>query len=158
MALVISGFPGIGKSYFYNMNKNRCLDLDLDLDYTNNSNDEKNIFIKKNIEYIKSSLNGQNEYILVSANKDVREALKNNNIPFILIYPNISRKDEFIKRFIDIEYSESYVQYIDNNWEFMLNELKNETNCIKVELSKGNLSDELEYIDQIGYQVYLDII
>jgi len=79
-AIVIAGFPGVGKTTFYN---NTTLDV-LDSD---SSKFDKDDFPQNYIEHIKKNLD-KVDIILVSTHKEVREALKKEKISFIIIVPD----------------------------------------------------------------------
>jgi hypothetical protein len=133
--LVISAFPGCGKSHFFRNNKDKEV-LDSD-----SSKFDKAHFPKNYIEHIKSNL-GKVDIIMVSSHKEVRDALVENDIAFTLVYPSIEIKDEYIKRYIDRGNAGSFVELLNKNWELWLNELEEQTGCDKIRLKEGQyLSD-----------------
>ncbi len=133
--LVISAFPGCGKSHFFRNNKDKEV-LDSD-----SSKFDKVHFPQNYIEHIKSNL-GKVDIIMVSSYKEVRDALVENDIPFTLVYPSIEIKDEYIKRYIDRGNNDSFVELLNKNWELWLNELEEQIGCDKIRLKEGQyLSD-----------------
>jgi len=107
--LVISGFPGIGKSHFFRKNKDKVV---LDSDSSKFSWIEKGIrhpdfpnnyikYIKENLAYINPLGVGKADIILVSSHKNVRDALVENDIPFTLVYPSRDIKEEYLQRYKD---------------------------------------------------------
>jgi hypothetical protein len=133
--LVISAFPGCGKSHFFRNNEDKEV-LDSD-----SSKFDKEHFPKNYIEHIKSNL-GKVDIIMVSSHKEVRVALVENEIPFTLVYPSPDIKDEYIQRYIDRGNTGSFVELLNNNWELWLNELEEQVGCEKIKLVENQyLSD-----------------
>lgn len=133
--LVISAFPGCGKSHFFRNNEDKEV-LDSD-----SSKFDKEHFPKNYIEHIKSNL-GKVDIIMVSSHKEVRDALVENEIPFTLVYPSPDIKDEYIQRYIDRGNTGSFVELLYNNWELWLNELEEQVGCEKIKIGENQyLSD-----------------
>lgn len=148
--LVISAFPGCGKSHFFRNNK------DMEVLDSDSSKFDKAHFPQNYIEHIKSNL-GKVDIIMVSSHKEVRDALVENGIPFILVYPSPEIKEEYIQRYIDRGNTGSFVQLLNNNWEIWLKELEKQKGCKKIKLKKGQyLSDVIQYLVPIeGEFIYL---
>lgn len=135
--LVVSAFPGCGKSHFFRENKDKIV-LDSD-----SSKFDKSQFPSNYIEHIKENI-GKADIIMVSSHKEVRDALVENEIPFTLVYPDISIKEEYIGRYVDRGNSEAFVNLLLKNWELWIGELDNQVGCEKIKLSRGEyLSDVL---------------
>lgn len=102
--LIISGFPGIGKTYFYRAyNNDEFIIADSDSSkyshkVVNGERIKNPTFVEEYIEHIKSLI-GKIDIILVSTHEDVRNALMDNNIPFTIIYPDESLLNEYIGRY-----------------------------------------------------------
>ncbi len=133
--LVVSAFPGCGKSHlFRNKGEKKILDSD-------SSTFDKSEFPQNYIEHIKSNI-GQADIILVSSHKVVRDALVNESISFTLVYPSRDIKDEYIQRYVDRGNDDKFVELLKNNWETWMDELEVQSDCNKVELKNGEyLSD-----------------
>ena len=114
---IISGFPGIGKSYCFDNVK------DIDISDSDSSKFDKANFPQNYIEHIK---NLTNEYALVSSHATVRDALTQEKIPFILVYPDISLKDEYIERYKARGSSAVFIELVNNNWAGWITELENQ--------------------------------
>jgi hypothetical protein len=149
---IISAFPGTGKSYFYNENKSTTIDSDSSKfswvkDEKGNNTKERNPNFPQNyIKHIKENI-GKYDFIFVSSHKEVREALKDNCIFFYLVYPDVDRKEEFIKRYIDRGSSNGFVKLIKSNWEEWIKECEFEIyGCSNVRMILPNLSNELKHI------------
>ena len=91
--LLISAFPGCGKSTTYMTYKGKIIVLDSDSAFFPKTN-----FPKNYIEHIKKQI-GVADIVFISSHKEVRDALRNENIPFNIIYPSIERKKEFLENY-----------------------------------------------------------
>lgn len=118
---IISAFPGMGKTYFYN-NANGIIIADSDSSkyswiYHDDGTKERNPEFPKNyIEHIKSLI-GKVEYIFVSTHEEVRNALFDNNIPFIIVYPDRCLKSDFIERYKNRGSDKDFVKLMDEKFE-----------------------------------------
>lgn len=109
MAKIISGFPGVGKSYLFNTGL-KCTDSD-------SSKFPKNGFPENYIEHIKGLLDKDLDYIFVSSHDVVRKALQEENLEYTLVYPNISLKESYIERYKKRGSPEAFVNMMENNWD-----------------------------------------
>lgn len=125
--LVISGFPGVGKSHLFQTNKSLVI---LDSDSSGFSWSGEGIrnpaFPRNYIEYIQAHL-GKAPLILVSSHKSVRDALRESGIAYTLVYPDRGLKSEYLQRFRDRGSDETFVQMIDRRWDEFLTECEAET-------------------------------
>ncbi len=136
--LVVSAFPGCGKSHLFR-NKGDMKILDSD-----SSTFDKSKFPQNYIEHIKSNI-GEVDVILVSSHKEVREALVNESITFTLVYPSKDIKEEYIQRYIDRGNDGKFVELLKQNWNIWIDELETQQGCEKTKLESGQyLSDVIE--------------
>lgn len=135
---VVSGFPGIGKSHFYNQDPDHIADSD-------SSKFDKTMFPKNYIEHIKGKLEDSNtNRVLVSSHDAVRNALVQENIPFYLVYPDASLKDEYMERYRERGSPQPFLDLMDKNWDNFIAECEKQTGCEKIVLQAGEyLSDVL---------------
>lgn len=154
MTKIISGFPGIGKSFLFNeslLKKKNITILDSDSskfswiikDGVKQRNPD---FPLNYVQHIKENT-GKVDYILVSSHEEIRSALLTMNIPFTLVYPKISCKNVYIERYKERGSPESFIELVKNNWDAWINALDSALATNKVVLS-GNqyLSDILDSI------------
>lgn len=135
--LVVSAFPGTGKSYFFDNSDLNVLDSD-------SSKFDKAHFPANYIEHIKSNI-GKADIIFVSSHKVVRDALVENGIEFILAYPRVELKYEYLSRYKVRGSQDAFIQLISCNWDSWIEEMKNQSGCFRYQLGPGNyLSD---YVD-----------
>jgi hypothetical protein len=134
---VYSAFPGTGKSTYSDISDLGVLDLD-------SSKFPKEDFPENYIKHIEEKINDPSiDRILVSSHKTVRDALEKYNIPFVLVYPKRSLKDEYIRRYRLRGNPESFINLLDEYWDEWISEMSEQRNCEKVIL------DSNMYLSQI---------
>ena len=143
MTKIISGFPGIGKTFY---KQNSYLNV-LDSDSSKFSWIEKGIrhpnFPQNYINHIKKNTN-KVDIILVSSHKIVREALVNNNINFTLVFPEKNLKKEYIERFRNRGNDKSFIHLLETSWDSFMDEMENQKNCKIIRLKSGEfLADKI---------------
>lgn len=145
--MIFSGFPGIGKSYFFrDGHKIKVLDSDSSefswvKDKDGNNTRERNPEFPENyIKHIKENNNGDT-IIFVSSHKVVRDALKDNGMKYFIIYPDKSLKSEYIERYKNRGSDEKFIKFISAHWDEFIDEIEEETYPIKIKLqSKETIS------------------
>jgi len=129
MAIVISGFPGVGKSCFFKSNPSTTSDSDSSLF-------PKDEFPSNYIEHIISLLN-KRDVILVSSHKIVREALEDADIEYFLVYPDRSLKEEYIERYKARGNTENFIKLVESEWDNWISELEKEEYPVLITLQSG---------------------
>ena len=153
---IISAFPGLGKTYYHAKHPSVTLDSDSsnfswikDKD-GNNTKERNHKFPGNYLDHIVSNI-GKYEYIFVSSHKEVRDVLLDNCIFFYILYPHISRKEEFLKRYSERGSPDGFVELVSNNWCNWIEEIQNSwdpsrkgpgSGCEKICIM-GNLEDAL---------------
>ena len=137
---VISGFPGIGKSWLYNNQDDLGLKVN-DSDSSQFSWLEDGVtrnpdFPNNYIKHIKDQMT-KSDVVLVSSHDVVRDALKDAGIKFITVFPHVDDKEEYIKRFIERGSKETFVKLIEANWNNWLANINNNDDGLHVELNLG---------------------
>ena len=77
------------------------------------------------------------DFILISTHKQVRGALVENNIPFLLVYPAKSLKNEYMDRFKSRGNKQGFLNLMDKNWDVFIQELNDQKGCAKEILGKS---------------------
>jgi hypothetical protein len=140
---IICGFPGVGKSYLFS-NEFK----DLKIQDSDSSTFDKKDFPKNYIDHIKSQI-GHLDVHLVSTHNDVIAGLINEGLSFSIVYPDISLKDEYLKRYVDRGSPEGFVKLLDEQWDNFIGDIESiqNLNVILIKLSKGQyLKDVLKDI------------
>lgn len=135
--IVISGFPGVGKSHYKLNNRKRVVDSD-------SSRFDKDNFPANYIADIKERLGGYDK-VLVSSHRVVRDALVEQKIPFVLVYPTADQKSDYIQRYKDRGSPQDLIDIIDEFFEIWISDCSIQKGCTHVVLKKGQyLSDVIE--------------
>lgn len=108
-SIIISAFPGMGKSTFYKENKVNYSDSD-------SSKFNKKEFPENYIQHIKNTIQTK-QLIFVSSHIEVRNALVDNNLKFIYVLPSMDRKIEFLHNYKERGSSEEFIANVERNWE-----------------------------------------
>jgi hypothetical protein len=143
---VISGFPGVGKSV---LSLDPCY-VTLDSDSSSFSwirPGERNPDFPNNyMQHIKYNL-GKVDYILVSSHEDVRRMLREHNIEYTVVYPDVRLQEEYLKRYEGRGSDEGFISFIRLNWGQFIDDIEKETFPKKVKLMKGqHLADVLSEV------------
>ena len=120
--IIISAFPGMGKSYFC-QHYNDSLDLesskyshlktgDLNLDFPYNYISA----IKKNI--------GLYRYIFISSHKDVRDALLDNSLFFYVVIPTIEEKSKYLDRYSKRHNKSDFIKKLEENYSSWIRKIE----------------------------------
>lgn len=156
---VIAAFPACGKSYCFDRNADYIiLDSDsskfswvypdgLGTKYRNPD------FPKNYVEHIKENI-GKVDYIFVSTHEEVRQALADAGIDFILVFPKQSLRAEWVGRCFIRGSGEKFCQLIADEWDTWMSQMWYEAIYNKRKyyvLSSGEyLSDIFEDIDRVA--------
>lgn len=140
--MVIAAFPGTGKSFCVKNESDKFNGI-LDSDSSNfswvkdsngNNTTERNPDFPNNyIKHIKENI-GKVEVIFVSSHKEVREALEREGIEYVLVYPNVFQKDDYINRYKNRGSSDKFVRLLEANWDEWINECRTEEYPVRIEL------------------------
>lgn len=135
---VICGFPGVGKSTLFNElkdSKKKVLDSD-------SSTFDKSEFPENYIKHIKDKTS-KGYTILASSHDVVRDALIKEKIPFTLVYPDKSLKDEYLKRYKERGSPKEFQNLLDKKWDEWIGQCDALDNTLvtKVKLKSGEFVD-----------------
>lgn len=147
--IIISGFPGIGKTflakYFESTNK-KVLDSDSSLFSWIEPGVRNPEFPDNYIKHIKENI-GKADIIFVSSHETVRSGLQKENITFVLVYPSKDLRDEYIQRYEDRNSDPSFIEMMKIKFDEFVDQCTHDKFAIKIELRRGQyLSDIIENI------------
>ena len=131
-AILISAFPGLGKTYLYQQYKDRLKILDL-----NTGRFEGDDFPGNYIAEVEKRLNDY-DLILLSSDRNVRYALNDAGLDFDLFYPSKERKNELVEIYVTNRKSRDFIMNLDHNFNDIIDEIEDEDleHCFKHKLDK----------------------
>lgn len=141
MAIIVCGFPGVGKSHaFYNRGKYVISDSD--------SSKFKNNFPTDYVRHIAEvSSREYIDFVFVSSHEDVRLALRNAGLSYYLVMPSIDCKEEYLKRYLDRGSLPEFITLLENNFEDWVTNVSDVPEERLVVLQQGEyLADVLDTI------------
>lgn len=159
---IISGFPGIGKSFMVEYIKENYPNLKVsDSDSSLFSwlykdgikTDERNPnFVEDYIKHIDKLVEEEYDFIFVSSHKEIRDALKGSKHKYSVryAYPDVSLKEEYLKRYIERGSPEGLINAISENWNKNIKEM--ESNLSRWETIKLGSEEFLMDKIKLDYQ------
>lgn len=131
--IIISAFPGTGKSYFVTKHAVNTLVVDLDSNsFTNGHNEhgkvKSNEFPLNYIKAIEEQI-GVAHILFVSIHQELRDVLVERGLDFTLVYPERSLKDEYLQRFSNRDDPQDFIELFANNWNPILRQLEDQRQC-----------------------------
>lgn len=146
MALVISAFPGTGKSTIWNnseefgFNKGHVyyderegVQVDLPASLLPPVFDsDSSVYPKEHFpgNYIKHIQNLMEQYpeavIMASSHEDVRKGLYDAGVRFVLVYPEDGAKEDFILRYKNRGSSDEFINKFIEEWDELIESCKND--------------------------------
>lgn len=122
--LLCAAFPGTGKTTMFN----KFADSEKIILDSDSSKFSKDQFPQNYLQHIKDNI-GKVDIICISSHKEVREDLVANGLPFTLIYPDKSLKDEYVARYKDRGNSSQFIELVENNWDLWIEECEDQKGC-----------------------------
>jgi len=137
---IVSGFPGVGKSFFQKQAVPGTSVWDLDISGYLHAEDFPFNYGKA----IESHLQQQHS-VMVSSSRHLRHVLEVYQWSYYLVYPSVDCFEEYIDRFIDRGSDIRFLRYMGENWDSLLRDCKIPTaGAHQIELRPGQyLSDVL---------------
>lgn len=158
----VSAFPGTGKSSIYgNAPKNGLYPLRkegnavfrmpmgklIPVYDSDSSTFDKSEFPRNYIQHMKDIIHRHCDIgfvALVSSHKEVRLAMQAAGIPYTLVYPDRSLKDEYIARYKKRGSPDAFIELMENKWDDFIDSCESDGSIEKIILSEGQyLSDVL---------------
>lgn len=155
MAIIISAFPCSGKSFYCNNLAKHFTTKDVKVAECNSDtfhwNEDGSLnkeFPKNYIQHVNELIHDNYSIIFVTSQIAVREALRDANLAYILVYPEHNMKDEIISRAKARGSSQAFVQSLSDNFEQWWNSCE-EDNCAKFILrSRGSTLDDYSCLNE----------
>lgn len=138
--MIICGFPGVGKSTLIEKNPDWFVDLDSSLFAKDKDGKPNETFELDYIKAIREQLE-LGKIVLTSTHIEMLRRIERNNWDFTIVIPSSICCDEYLLRYKNRGNSVKMMQYIYDNWEKWLSDIKNEFDNY-IELKPGQfLSD-----------------
>lgn len=133
MGIIVSAFPGCGKTTMFNELNGKIKIMDSD-----SSKFDKIDFPRNYIEHIKENIDNV-DIMFISSHEDVRNALENEDIDFDLFYPSIDRKIEFLENYVKRRSNREFIMKVDANWKEWIDGIENNSlkHCHIHKLNRG---------------------
>lgn len=113
--IIISGFPGVGKSHL-----KKALPEGMVAD-SDSSLFNKEHFPSNYIKHIKFLIEETNvKFILVSSHEEVREALMEAHLNFVLVTPTSDQKEAYLDRYRERGSPLSFISLMEDKWDEFL--------------------------------------
>lgn len=141
---VVSAFPGVGKSHLFDINhklgEHKVLDSD-------SSKFPKDLFPANYIQHIEGVLKlDADRALLVSSHDTVRATMRQRNIDYLLVYPALECKDEYIQRYINRGSPASFIDLLIQHFDTWVKSCEADPTPSKIVLKPGQfLSDVITY-------------
>jgi hypothetical protein len=137
--IIVSAFPGCGKSYCTQHGKSLIAhDSDSSNFHFMEGTRERNPDWPNNyIQHImRLKSRGYYDVIFVSSHAEIRKALKEAGLRYLLVYPEINYKDEYLQRYRDRGSPAAFVEHLEANWNNWLQSCLEDT-ALKLVLEAG---------------------
>lgn len=135
---VIAGFPGIGKSDFVSKN------TELNIKDSDSSEWDKKDFPNNYLDHIQELIDS-GYTILSSTHEDVRNGLEERGISYILVYPEVNLKEEYIERYKKRGSPDAFIEMMDAKWEEFIQSCDESEPYKRIRLTSGEyLSDVIK--------------
>lgn len=150
-AMVICGFPGVGKTSAANNRTNICdaessgFSWVFDPEKPNKPRERNPEFPNNYGAYIAKLASPYGyDVVLASSHKGVREELDRRGIDYVIVVPEKNAKDAYMKRYIERGSNAEFVNLLYENWEAWLDEIENNGKHAVIHLAASEyLSDFL---------------
>lgn len=127
-AILVCGFPGIGKSWLAKHQDSVGMSLlDMDAgDYAWIKDDGGNVVRNPRYpdDYIdivdRRRLGGDYDFIFIGYQDDIRNCLTRRGVPFVTVAPKPSMKDAYMKKYLNRGDGKDFLVYMMDNWTEML--------------------------------------
>lgn len=156
--MIVSAFAGVGKTTLARKYNKDVIDLESgDFKWIESGNTEatkgdntRTQNPKFPINYLEAIKKANSEYkvVLISQHEVIRKCLDAVKLDYIIVYPDISMKQEFIERYQKRGNNTGFINLIVHNWEKWISDLNMINGHEKIILQKGQYLED--YADRLG--------
>lgn len=119
MTLIVSGFPGVGKSHYCKTHP-----------HASDSDSSQFSWLREGVRhpdwpgnYITHIEGSSKSPVLVSSHLEVRDALIREGYEFTLVYPSLEIKDEYINRYVSRGNTSKFIELLSDNFDTWITDL-----------------------------------
>lgn len=159
--MIVSAFAGVGKTTLAQKYSSDVIDLEsgnyrwLNSDGTEQSKGTQRVpnprFPINYLEAIKAA-NQKYKVVLISQHEVIRKCLDAVKLDYILAYPDMGMKEEFIERYRKRGNNENFIRLISTEWEKWIQALDNVQTHNKIVLQQGQYLTD--YVVELGLEEY----
>ncbi|MDF2821178.1 MAG: hypothetical protein K0R15_1619 [Clostridiales bacterium] len=156
--MIIAAYAGVGKTTFASMYPDKVIDLEcmpfkyyLEDDHyvgeAGKANPNNEIQLDWPYNYIASikEILSEDKIILIPSDRFVLQLLREENIDYVLAYPQRNAKEEYRRRYIDRGNTEDFLLVFSDRWDIFLTMLEKDTYGKHIVLASNQfLSDVIE--------------
>ena len=136
--VIISAFPGTGKSHYTRENPELCSDSDSSGFSWTSPGVRNPEFPSNYMDHIKGLIKeGEKGLIFVSSHAEVRSALEAAGMHFSLVYPTDDQANDYLERYIQRGSPQAFLDRVVPNFKQWVNDLKFQNNCSHRVLKPG---------------------
>jgi len=114
--IILSAFPGTGKTYFCKNVAQNFPGQNLVVKDSDSSTFDKSDFPANYMKHIKEQI-GKVDVLCVSSHQEVRDAMEEAGIEYYAVTPDAALKNEYLQRFEDRGSPAGFITYIEEHWE-----------------------------------------
>ena len=129
-AIIICGFPGVGKTTVAN-NRRNILDAESSaLSWVWNPEEpdarkRNEEFPRNYINFLEESLD-KYDVIMASSHKDVREQMQYSGMQYIIVAPRRELKNEYLIRYLQRGSDIDFIELLNEKWDEFLTDIEND--------------------------------
>ena len=154
--IIVSGFTGIGKSYFAEKYKDEYDILDLDSSYFSwvtkidgtKEKQDSTYFAANYLGAIKE-LAPYVDIMFISTHDEIRRKLAEYKIPFISVYPKYEAKEQWLDRLRKRNHEDRIIPIMDENWDKFVKDIKKDAYGSTLVLLDGDKYLDMKWLSTI---------
>ena len=151
--IILLGFPGVGKTEFCKQFKAHDSDSS---SFSWLSPGVRHPDFPNNYIAHLETLDG---VVLASSHEVVRKALQKKGIPYGLVYPTYSCKEEYMLRYAKRGSPQTFIDLLSKNWEYWINELIQDRQCnFRITMTQNEyLTDFQDLIERFFTKEWVEV-
>lgn len=150
MGIIISSFPGCGKTYLENTNRGKVKILVADSFAPNGDN-----IVKEYADFVMEHV-GEYDIVFISSEEDILEEFNERNIDYDLFYPSKERRKEFLENYVRKRVKSTDIMKLDRDFDKNIDRFDaiEADNCYKHKMEEqghfiGNDAAIMQYINNV---------